>query len=100
MLKAYVGGIGVGAGTPIPGTAYQAYATAMSMVFDGAAPALAPDGTPIAQSTNAVFFTNTATYASIKAGVESDIVSSFNAVTGRIDGITIQFVWLDDRGLL
>lgn len=30
----------------------------------------------------------------------SGLISYFNSITGRTDGNTVQFVWLDDRGLL
>lgn len=40
------------------------------------------------------------TLSSVKAKLISSFVSSFNLQMSRTDGNTIQFVWLDDKGLL
>lgn len=94
-LKAYVNGV-LGVGPGYPGTA-ETYT--QGVVFENGA--LIVDGT-----NTAVVFTGyglvtvSDAFASLRAKVQADFENNFNLLQGRTDGHTINFYWLDAKGLL
>lgn len=72
-----------------------------SIVFENGVLQPGTNGTALLNPADgSVEFVSTDSLAQIKAKVAAFAVARFNELTGRTDGSTIQFVWLDDRGLL
>lgn len=82
---------------PSPGLHYSVFIAApvfenSNLILDGSG-----NANNISGFTDVV---STDTLSSIRSRLIADFATSFNAATGRTDGSSIQFVWLDDKGIL
>lgn len=70
-----------------------------TLMFENGVFLTSSPGTPV-QIYGQAIIDATSTVASIKSALQGFLSSNFNLVTGRTDGNTITFVWLDDKGIL
>lgn len=95
-LKTFVPAIA----TNVSGTTVGLQAPGIFIFENGAVLTYPSDPTTPVQINGNATLSSTSTLTSIRASLAADISSQFNSQTGRTDGNTIQFIWLDDRGLL
>lgn len=81
----------------------QAHAVMYAVVSENGSMLTEP-GTDPAQglqiASQAVNVAPTASLAAIRSALQADASATFNAKLDRTDGSSIQFAWLDDKGLL